>query len=467
MVPRCCRIVWLAAMMLQPREATGGAGSAVPGPREVVARFVKKQLGKSQPDASLPPEGWTPVGITHDEAAGSGLDCVSVQFCHVNFGAQKVDPVRVPFHADFVAASGCHNPDRQVSLTVEQLLPAVVHLEGKATKKWGGLPTGVVLHTARSGSTAVANMIAAAPLTVLLSEPQFMFDALVMAADEQLSVSELTVLLRLLAQLTTSGAAEQLQLQAGAKPQLFLKLMSNVPLLRPAQGYGSSLKTLQQAWPAAAWAFTFRAPIEVVAAQLAVSEGSSTVIKLAAASKRHALSRIPCLGSRAFPGQLVNELLDEAGITPQLPPGLGPMALTAEAYCAAHVGALLRSVVEFSEHLETQAYSHGSRGNPVLFLDHTEIPGAVLTRLFPYFGIQLEGADARAHVAAIGRRDAKNVSASAAVGYVSDSERKRGSASAAAVAWTRLPRRSEDRVWTTRGGRSVRHTARSRRPPTA
>jgi hypothetical protein len=68
--------------------------------------------------------------------------------------------------------SGCDNTAKRVSLRAgAQLLPAVAHYHSDASAAWpmvlGGL--GVVAHVARCGSTAVANMLHAAPGTTVSS----------------------------------------------------------------------------------------------------------------------------------------------------------------------------------------------------------------------------------------------------------------------------------------------------------
>lgn len=419
---RCALVAWLHAALVMPLTRSLSS----PTPDEIVARvFERARLG--QLEAQLPPVGLTPVGVSLGRTmmvGGTGLATVSVEFCRVQFPAQQADPVRVPFHHNLVAASGCDQLAKRVSVEVEPLLAAVTSQEGGASHRWSGLPQGVVLHMARCGSTAVANMIAAAPRAVLLSEPGFIFEALVLGADGWLSSAELTVLLRLLAQLTTSGAAEILQVTS---PQLFLKMQSNIPLIRPAAGEASSLISLQTAWPDAAWAFILRAPLEVAAAQLAVREGSSAVIEDAAVSERLALSRIPCLGSRAYPGPFIAAVLNEAGIMDLLP-SAGPAALTAEAYCAAHIGALLRAALNFTMYLEERrqdcaggihvATNSAPGCNSMMFIDHAQLTSAVLGKggLFSHFGIRMTDRQRR-NVLAIGHRNAKNSSVSAEIGY--------------------------------------------------
>jgi len=71
--------------------------------------------------------------------------------------------------------SGCDNTAKRVSLRAgAQLLPAVAHYHSDASAAWpmvlGGL--GVVAHVARCGSTAVANMLHAAPGTTVSTRQQ-------------------------------------------------------------------------------------------------------------------------------------------------------------------------------------------------------------------------------------------------------------------------------------------------------
>jgi hypothetical protein len=85
---------------------------------------------------------------------------------------------------ELVKASGCTEPAATVRMPVRQLAAAVVHQSGSASHTWDGLPAGLVMHTARSGSTAVANTLAAVPRAISLSEPEFIAEALTLGADE-------------------------------------------------------------------------------------------------------------------------------------------------------------------------------------------------------------------------------------------------------------------------------------------
>ena len=442
----------MSVLLLSLSASWCAAGTTLGGvdmtPDNLVALFSDRARQRLS-DAALPPDGFTPVGV-RQELGTAGLGGVSVEFCRVEFAQQKKDPARVPFHHNLMTASGCEEPKNRVAMSVAALLPAVAHQEGPLSHLWSGLPRGVALHMARCGSTAVANMIAAAPRTVLLSEPRFIFDALVMGGDERLSSSELTVLLRLLAQLTTSGAVELLQrvgaLPQGTGAQLFLKMQSNTPLVRPVAGDNSSLISLQTAWPDAAWAFIFRQPLEVVVAQLAVHEGSSTVVEDAEVSELLALSRIPCLGSRSYPGPFIKSILDETGIANMLPPSMGPAALTAEAYCAAHTGALLKAALNFSVYLQERKqncivaeHSPSAPGcSSMIFIDHAQLHNGIVGQhgLLSHFGIDVTGDKALDKVVVIGRRNAKNSSVSLA--YTDDSDQKRRKASVAATVWSEL-----------------------------
>jgi hypothetical protein len=121
----------------------------------------------------------------------------------------------------------------------------------------------------------------------------------------------------------------------------------------------------------------------------------------------------------------------------QLPKGLGAMALTGEAYCAAHLGALYRMILDFSQWRQGQRCK-GSRGagaancSAVLLLDHSEMPAVIFERLFPHFGIKLKPTEREA------LEDVAGTNAKQGSVYRPDSGHKRAQASPAAIAWSRL-----------------------------
>ena len=330
---------------------------------------------------------------------------------------------------------------RQVSLSVDtQLLPAVSTLVagGIATpsRLWDGLPRGVVLHSARCGSTAVANMLRATPNTIVFAEPSFIYEAFILRAEGKIGDAELVLLLRLLSQMAALGGRELLSLklpgspggQGGRAEQVFFKLQSNTPLVLDALGPGvagarafpgGALGALRAAWPGTAWAFAFRSPVESM----------SSLLHLDVKDKmpRLTLTQSPCLRSRSTPSAAVRKVLDDAEVSGLLPAGLGPLALTAEAYCAAHLAALFETVLAFD------ATARPNR--KVLFLRHSELPGAFALRLLPHFRVEGLTAADRAAIADAGRMPAKNGSDTAP--YLPDSALKRLQANSASAFWSR------------------------------
>lgn len=135
------------------------------------------------------------------------------------------------------------------------------------------------------------------------------------------------------------------------------------------------------------------------------------------------LSHAPCLRSRVAPGPLLEEVLRDAGILHKLAPHLGPLALPAEAYCAAHTAALYRAALALAEDLKAE-------GNALLFLGHHELPNAVIRRLLPHFGIQLSRAQ-RHRVLQTAQVHSKNPS----LAVSDDSANKRALASPATIYW--------------------------------
>ena len=163
-----------------------------------------------------------------------------------------------------------------------------------SSRNWPGLVAGAMVHTARSGSTAASNILAhSVPRALVLSEATFLFDPLLLYEEGRLTRTESLLLLRVLAQVTSLAGAEALKqhhrhqqsllVRRGGdgdddddgddmnalgfeNDPLFVKLPSNTALLW--ENPDGALGLLSTAWPKARWAFLFRSPVEVMAAQL-------------------------------------------------------------------------------------------------------------------------------------------------------------------------------------------------------
>ena len=424
--------------------------SAAPASSKDADKMVAAFLMKSVRDgsAALPPEGFTPVKLIHNPILGKGLKSLSVQFCLVRFDYLKYTERNIaPFHSNLIAASGCDDEGRRVSMRlVDELIPAIAYPMGSIkSAHWSGLPRGVVLHIARCGSTAIANTLGATPDAISLSEPEFVNEAFDLRQFNVISREELVLLLRVLAQLTSGGAREIALLAGGnlfsENSRLVLKLSSNTPLFLTKE---EPLALLREAWPDAKWAFVVRDPAAVVTAQLSPSFSEYMDEGI---SPRVAAARAPCMKSRVIQSPYVeNTLRNLTGLSStDFPSQLGHLALTMEAYCALHTASIYRSVLAFDDALreppqrhkevQTKGDDRGVRG--VLILEHGELPEGVLDRLLPHFGFDLEefSDDQLDIVRKVGKTYSKN--GANTTDYVGkDSVTKRNMTSSAVLYWT-------------------------------
>jgi len=122
------------------------------------------------------------------------------------------------------------------------------------------------------------------------------------------------------------------------------------------------LAIFRRAFPDVPWVFLFREPVDVLASQL----------------RRR--------GAHMIPGAVDPALF---GIDPSL-----IAQMSQEEYCARVLAAICRS-----------ALAH--RGAQALFIDYRELPGAVVERILPAFGLECDAAE-RAAMEAAALRDAKN-----------------------------------------------------------
>lgn len=411
----------------------------------------------------MPPEGFTPIKLIHDPYAGKGIKSLSIQFCLVRYDYLKFDPKNIaPFHSNLIDASGCNEGSRSaVTIKMEHVIPAVAHsLGGVKSSEWNGLPKGVVLHVARCGSTAIANTFGATPNAIALSEPEFINEAFDLRQFNVLTRQEALLVLRVLTQLTSSGARE-MALRAGGNlfsqdSSLLMKLSSNTPLFLQDE---DPLQLLAEAWPATRWAFVVRDPVAVVSAQLTTSFSEFMSEDI---SPRVASARAPCLRSRVIQSQFVEDTLQNltGRSSSEFSAKLGHLALTMEAYCALHTASIYRGVLDFDQHLrETRENTHEEQGgggsekrrrrsvavrtkqqqspqSGVLIIDHAELPGAVMGRLMPHFGFDVESfsRDQLDMIAKVGKTYSKN-GANTSDYSGKDSTDKRAEASHAVRYW--------------------------------
>ncbi|MBA4044096.1 MAG: aspartyl beta-hydroxylase [Erythrobacter sp.] len=203
---------------------------------------------------------------------------------------------------------------------------------------------GLVFHMSRCGSTLVAQVLAAMPGNLVLSEPA-PFDALLQfcAAREDIALETRIALLR--------GMAAALASERGAPVRR--------RFLKTDCWHAGALPLLRAAFPDCPWIFLYRDAREVLMSH----------------------ARMP--GGQTLPGPhaaLVG--IDD----PAARPGLDFAARVLAATCH-------------------KAADHADVGGGI-FVDYAELPEAVTTRILPHFGVVPDAADTAAIAVAL-RRDAK------------------------------------------------------------
>lgn len=208
-------------------------------------------------------------------------------------------------------------------------------------------PAGFIFHMSRSGSTLVAQMLAAVSSNVVLSE----------AAP----IDTMAQLCRLSPDLPVSQAADFIRAivlafarpREGAQGPFFVKLDSWHILLQPL---------FRQAFPGVPWVFLYREPVEVLVSQM-----------------------------RDRGPQLVPEMVSPALYGIDWRSEESP-----EIYCAQALAKIC----------DAAAQHHGEDGG--LLVNYQDLPDAVFTAILPHFGIAIDAAG-YASMTAASRVDSKKV----------------------------------------------------------
>jgi hypothetical protein len=288
------------------------------GERELQQGLVVDMLGLERfaaqaANASHPPSArWLPTGI------GSDGSQYIVEWAH--FGSKPlVDPffessLRWARNHPLSQAAACRTP--------------LVNLLEDAALADQPPPDGLVFHMSRCGSTLLAQVLAAIPGSVVLSEPAPFDQAIHIAQSQQDIEPELRV------RLVRSMAAALLSDRLGDTRKRFIKLDCWHALAMPL---------LRAAFPNTPWIFMFRDPLAVM------------------------LSHQSMPGSQTVPGMIGVDF----GIA-------DPFSLSRSAFTA-------RALAAVCHHGAEAAHNGGG-----LYLDYAELPGAILTRALPHFGISAD-----------------------------------------------------------------------------
>jgi hypothetical protein len=276
--------------------------------------------------------GWTPIRIEWDGSQPP------VDWCFSD-GIEFTDP-----SFDATVRRCFRNPARLLF----RRRTTMAQLAELAVLDPGLVPSGLIFHASRCGSTLVAQMLGAIPSVHMMAEPGPLDSVLgARRADRTLAESDHQSWLRdMVSVLGRPARPEQrhyvLKLDAWAIIDLpfLLRAFSGIP-----------------------WIFLYRDPIEVLASHM---------------------------GHRGFhmiPGCLSDEQLGDAGDRVTTFP--------AEEFCAAVLARLFQCALE------------GARDDGSRLVNYSQLPEAVIDRIAPMFGIEV-GASDRAAVEEVARRDAKN-----------------------------------------------------------
>lgn len=193
-----------------------------------------------------------------------------VHMCALDWAAYREDPSRLPMFADLTQHSGCsnsQNPMRTFRTTFGELEDEFLrrgcdthgHFREKAP---GCVPTGLVFHESRCGSTLSANMLASLPYSLVYSESSPPVDvawaANLSPADRLRALRVVMAAMgRPIAAASYSGLLPLNTRQQGWSPRhLFLKLQSSLTPLMPL---------FRRAFPETPWIFIHRDGTEVLA----------------------------------------------------------------------------------------------------------------------------------------------------------------------------------------------------------
>jgi hypothetical protein len=270
-------------------------------------------------------------------------------------------PYRIELRADPPCAAWCRVGERRFrEPSFEETIHAVLEdpfalvfqhrtpldaLCDFAPPAFGPEPAGFVFHLSRCGSTLVAQMLAALPSSVVLSEPSVL-DALLRAPPPGGEPRQVALLRGLIGALGRPRAA--------LEERLFVKLDSwqihALPLLR-------------RAFPSVPWVFLLRDPLEVLVS--------------------HRRSR----GAQMIPGVLTPAT---AGLDLAEAAGMEPAAYAAQVLARA-----------------CDAARGGLAQGGGLLVNYDELPGAVEGAIAAHFGLHFRDEE-RALLRAAARRDAKD-----------------------------------------------------------
>lgn len=284
-----------------------------------------------QPPAMIdhwPPRPFLPTRVAPD--AGFAVDWT-------HFGKAPLDS---PFYSGCVLKRGSlpFNRAFRVRTSLAGLLNGSADADSIA-------PTGFIFHMSRCGSTLTAQMLAASPANVVLSEPSPL-DAIVQMPQFAPDITRDAHVGAIRATLKALGRN-----RGGQAHRLFLKTDS---------WHIFALDLLLEAFPGTPWIFLYRDPVEVLVSQARMR------------------------GAQTVPGVIAPQVF---GLDPQR------VGIADADYIAQVLARTCQSAIDQVD-----------RGG--LMVDYRTLPAALFDRILPHFGVTLEPGE-REMMAAAAARDAK------------------------------------------------------------
>ncbi|HEV2707625.1 MAG TPA: hypothetical protein VGV59_17030 [Pyrinomonadaceae bacterium] len=280
----------------------------------------------------FPPYGWTPIRVYFDNGRAfvDWCDTRDVRFTDPFFDETITRCLRRPFNQLF-----------RHQTPVELLLERQAATQGLA-------PSGFLFHTSRCGSTLVAQMLAALPQNLVISEAS-PIDTVLRANASLPGLTEETRIdwLRALVCALCEKRGEEMK-------HCFIKLDSWHTL---------DIKLLRRAFPSVPFVFLYREPVEII------------------------VSHLRRRGAQMIPGVLDPSRLSlDAQTVVTMPP---------EEYCARVLGEICRVALTNYE------------DDSMMLVNYRQLPDAVCTRLPDWFGVHYTDEE-RARMSSAAQYDAKN-----------------------------------------------------------
>ncbi|MEN3747162.1 sulfotransferase [Sphingomonas sp. HF-S3] len=277
---------------------------------------------------AMPPQSFLPTRVVPE--AGFAVDWA-------HFGEMSLDE---PFFAESIARRGSLPLNRALRYRSSFAALLAGSQDAVSVK-----PTGFIFHMSRCGSTLTAQMLAASPANIVLSEPAPL-DAIVQMPQLLPDLPRETHVAAIRAMLQALGRK-----RSGDAHRLFLKTDS---------WHMFALDLLLDAFPGTPWVFLYRDPVEVLVSQARMR------------------------GAQTVPGVVAPQVF-----------GLDPD--TAGVAHADYTALVLARTCQ-------SAIDQAGRGG--LMVDYRTLPDAVFDRILPHFGVTLAPGEREA-MAAASKRDAK------------------------------------------------------------